>query len=690
MILVAVLVFGVHAFTYRGFLLDDAYISLRYAGNLVEGHGLVWNPGEPVEGYTNFLWVLLGALFLKLGTGAMVALQALSAICVLATLALTERLFRALEPSANMILPAVVWLLAAEGLGYYATTGMETALFTLLATAAIYSSLCEARERRRRGAVAVFILLALTRPEGLMLFALCQGVSAVAEYHRHGAWGLRRRAADAGVFAVAIGAWIAWRLAYYGELLPNTYHAKVTGGAEQLAGGLLYLRDWALTYPVFALALLAPAALLARPGWRSRVRSPRRGANVTRPELPAIWILAIVWVGYVVAVGGDSMPFHRFLLPILPLAAVLASATLAAAARIWPRLARGRRPLALAALLLAVQLVAGRLGEEPMRAFVAHRTTLVGLETGRYLAAERDASDLLAVNTAGALPWASRLPSLDMLGLTEPAIARHGVYVVSPRWSGHRRGWGEHVMSRRPAIVVWYNSAGAREPHYLGDHQLADDPYFRFFYQLRRAELPAAGNRDAGPPSRATDRAVGRFRGTPFGEGPGGPMLSPNLGLRFEVKPSPLKHTVAYDAPITFDYFELRPVHLPLWPLREAAGDLDRFLDAAVRSWRAGATTFDRQARRDVERLCAEALGHVRAGRTTVAQELLSRAAARNAAARSPLVGQYVANLAVAERNLFLAVQAQAEALRLDPDNALYRSNLRRLLTVPYKEFTSS
>ena len=236
----------------------------------------------------------------------------------------------------------------------------------------------------------------------------------------------KRRATDALIFAAAIGAWIAWRLAYYGELLPNTYHAKVTGGSEQLAGGLLYLGDWALAYPIFALALWIPAVLLARRGWRSQIK---------QPELAAVSALAIAWVGYVVAVGGDSMPFHRFLLPLLPLAAVLTTASLTAIARIWPHLAGGHRPWILAALLLAIQLAAGRFDEEPMRAFVAHRTTLVGLETGRHLAGERDPQDLLAVNTAGALPWASRLPSLDMLGLTEPTIARHGVYVVSPRWS---------------------------------------------------------------------------------------------------------------------------------------------------------------------------------------------------------------------------------------------------------------
>lgn len=40
------------------FLTDDAFISFRYACNLLEGHGLVFNPGEYVKGHSNFLWVL--------------------------------------------------------------------------------------------------------------------------------------------------------------------------------------------------------------------------------------------------------------------------------------------------------------------------------------------------------------------------------------------------------------------------------------------------------------------------------------------------------------------------------------------------------------------------------------------------------------------------------------------------------
>src|SRR5439155_1209101 len=56
-----------HVRTYA-FLCDDAFISFRYARNFAHGHGLVFNPGfERVEGYSNFLWVVVLAGLDRLG-----------------------------------------------------------------------------------------------------------------------------------------------------------------------------------------------------------------------------------------------------------------------------------------------------------------------------------------------------------------------------------------------------------------------------------------------------------------------------------------------------------------------------------------------------------------------------------------------------------------------------------------------
>ncbi len=72
------------------FLCDDAFISFRYVRNLVEGHGLVFNPGERVEGYSNFLWVLeLAGLWRVFGLRPENAAPWLSVACTVGTLAAT-------------------------------------------------------------------------------------------------------------------------------------------------------------------------------------------------------------------------------------------------------------------------------------------------------------------------------------------------------------------------------------------------------------------------------------------------------------------------------------------------------------------------------------------------------------------------------------------------------------------------
>ena len=76
------------AYGARRFLLDDAFISFRYARNLLEGNGLVWNPGERVEGYSNFLWVLeLAGIWAATGVPPEEAAWWLSVAYTVATLA---------------------------------------------------------------------------------------------------------------------------------------------------------------------------------------------------------------------------------------------------------------------------------------------------------------------------------------------------------------------------------------------------------------------------------------------------------------------------------------------------------------------------------------------------------------------------------------------------------------------------
>ena len=271
------------------FLTDDAFISFRYARNLLEGHGLVWNPGERVEGYSNFLWVLeLAAIWAATGVPPEDAVWWLSAAFTAATLgAMAWWVWR---------LPGVrsrglVWWMALGLLCTSATFakwtlsgGLETRQFTFFVVLAVVA-LTAHRGSRRGLLVASFslALASLTRPEGPLIAACCfawwaaQELADVCGARGMGArvWALDalRRIDWRGALALAlpflliVGAHFLWRYSYYDEWLPNTYYAKYVRPWWDL--GLQYLAAAGLETGLYLLLPLGAWAAWMR--WRERL-----------------------------------------------------------------------------------------------------------------------------------------------------------------------------------------------------------------------------------------------------------------------------------------------------------------------------------------------------------------------------------------------------------------------------------
>src|ERR1700687_3816614 len=438
---VAVVVYLFNVFRYRDYLLDDTFISLRYAKNLVEGLGLVFNPGERVEGYTNFLFVMLAAGFIAVGIDPVVATKWLAVAAAVWTMYLVVRLERlGSSRTASAVAPpiALLLLLPLQAFAHWSVCGMETMLFTALLLCAISLSLRESITRRGHGSAFAFVLLALTRPEGVLCFALCSVAFSAMEYRRdRSSRTVWRYVANAVVFLAAFGAYFAWRYQYYGQVLPNTFYAKVTGGSGQLASGLFYFRDWAFAFPLLAATLALPVTLLSR-RWRDAL-------SATAFAAAPVSVIVLAYALYVIAVGGDFMVFFRFFCPIMPLCCVLLAWLMPACAAATSRRVLG----AVVVVAWVLHSFASFLTEQPFHAFIAHQTAAVGEVVGRWMGASLTSGDLIAVNPAGAVPYYSNLPAIDMLGLTDETIARRPVFIISPGWAGHRRGWGEYVLERR-------------------------------------------------------------------------------------------------------------------------------------------------------------------------------------------------------------------------------------------------
>ena len=445
--------------------IDDAYISFRYAQNLVEGHGLVYNPGEPpVQGYTNFLWVLTIALGLAMGLPPVATACGLGFIAGLATLLLTAAWsFRRLAPGQAAAAVAPVLLVANLGFVVWSLRGLETGLFALLLLAAGLAHL-----RRPAGAglspwsAVLLVLATLTRPEGALAFALTALHLLISRW-REGAPLLRREDLPAlAIFVGGVGLYGGWCAWYYGDPLPNTFHAKVGGPLDSLPRGGHYLWMFA-RYGTGWPLLLLPLALL-----------PRTRRDGTRS-------LAVLMVAgfavYIALVGGDVFPAYRFLVPVLPFLYLLVGDGLAGledaigrAVDRRPRMATGvgRRlgRLAIPALTVGLLLAVLAVATHRPSSFYAGNEWRRGNQyteslrmVGRWLRREMPPGTWIALNPAGALPYESRLPAIDMLGLNDREIARTPVERLGRgRLAGkyHERQQQQHDNQRHqpPGLVL--------------------------------------------------------------------------------------------------------------------------------------------------------------------------------------------------------------------------------------------
>jgi len=405
---------------WRRFLIDDAYIAFRYAANLVAGHGLVFNPGERVEGYSNFLWTLMMAAGMQAGLEPGTFSQAAGMAASVTLLIVLWRWGRDLGLSPLWSLAAPAMLAVNRSYAAWATGGLETRFFSLLVAAGAWRLHREMAAPDRRMAIPWSALLlglaCLTRPEGYIAAAVALGALAWRA-GRDGEW--RPVWAAALALGVVCGAHVAWRLAYYGDWVPNSFHAKVAG--PRFVSGAVYLGVFARTHLLLP-ALVAAGALAA--GRRLRAR----------PGPFALPFVAL-FAAYTLAVGGDHFEF-RFVDVLLSFLALGAAALGARATETAPRAIAA----AAGALLVAAAAwptVAGFDGVERHIAIGGrtHYISIVSVETeqryldywtriGVWLREHAGPGESIALTPAGVIPYLTGLRTLDMLGINDREIAR--------------------------------------------------------------------------------------------------------------------------------------------------------------------------------------------------------------------------------------------------------------------------
>ncbi len=322
------------------FRVDDAYISFSFSKNFGAGNGLVFSHGMRVEGYSNFLWVILVGLgyLVSPGLEPYRLARILAVGFLLATAVLVYRQSRR-RAGVWFAIGALVPLAYCSDMARAAVSGLETVAY-VFAYALGWALLSSDSPEIRRRALWAFLPMALFRIDGFVPALAAIGFE-LADRVIHRRFDLASLARWLLPPLLVWLAYYAWRYAYYGLPLPATYYAKTLANATEPDRGFNQL--WAFLKASGGLALV-PLAIVGV------VRGARRAGL-------ALLTGIAVQIWYVGQVGGDWMPFWRFFLPLIPPTLILASwgaAHLWQEARLWGWELRFVYLAGLAALLVFV------------------------------------------------------------------------------------------------------------------------------------------------------------------------------------------------------------------------------------------------------------------------------------------------------------------------------------------------
>lgn len=450
------------------FTVDDTYITLRYARNVVGGEGLTFNPGEsPVEGYTTFLWMLFLTLPHLLGLPPVLFSKVVGLLCTLGTLIIVYRLVNYVPSLGRGAFfgmggaLAVLFLCANPATAVHAVSGMETALFNLLLAACVlYAARWHTGRATGDGIILslLTLLLGLTRPEGNLIGVVVLGSLLWAS-----------SPADRKRLFVTIAGWyvlpgviyFAWRTWYFGLLFPLPFYVKVS--AASYFNGLIatwrYVRD----------ALLPLSIPLLIGLWRN-----------PGGMLPGV-------LGSLALILFFIFPRHmmgyewRYVFPASVVASALAGIGILRLLEGGDTKNRGR--LVLAGMLVLVA-VGGLLLTSPQ---IIHEKQeyargIVGAHEliGKRLAVTREqvSNRTLATGDVGAVAYYSDWKVIDLQGLNDPHLARAAGF--DP----------DYVMAQHPEVIILISMDSTKFlPRFRADESLFETAAKQGFERVSSARF---------------------------------------------------------------------------------------------------------------------------------------------------------------------------------------------------------
>jgi arabinofuranosyltransferase len=450
--------------------IDDAYISYRYAQQFWSGHGLVFNVGERIEGYTNLFYVLLivPAFLFTEGLGIYaysVSINSVFALCALylfwthakrhldRTYASVAVLFFCLTPT--------IWLWVSSGLETPLVLVCQLALWVL---AEKQIDVPKAKGSDFNLILLVSLILILTRADGILTPGIVVFYFAIKGKYR-----LAINYLAVILFAFALH--VLWRFGYYADPLPNTYYAKVSGPLLQriaTASTDLWayaVRDGLLLVFLFFLGTGLHSFKKSHGSFLSKIRS-----------FSFEYYFAFLWIIYWFYIGGDVFA-ERFLLSLYPMSIFILLKT-------TQHVKWTRTTISFLAVCLFLQVSVPLLADERFQYATSSRYDR-WVALGKHLAAHHPGARI-AIDAAGKVPFFAGTETIDMLGLTDRTIAFQPPKAVR---IGHKKYDADYVLSRKPEfIITWLTDRSFNFEYGMTREKYTKDGYALFYLVYAKSD----------------------------------------------------------------------------------------------------------------------------------------------------------------------------------------------------------
>lgn len=459
-----------YLFTFNDHPCEDAFITYRFAQNLAEGNGPVFNEGDRVEGYSNFLWMAGISCAYKLGFD----MPGFSRFVCWLSNTLTFLLvwfipFRYFYTRGFSSLVAPFLYVLFLPFHYSATSGLETAPYTFLIVLCALAILWAHNRALPFAAASILLLLiALTRPEGILFaafFAAYLGLCRLTKKEP-----LRPYIPGLIIIIAGYSLFLLGRFSYYHALVPNTYYAKGSFPLLIRVGlGMFTARCFVTRYPYFAIFLFML--------WKARNLSVER-----RLLAPLLCFIAAGLTFSICFSGFDWVPFFRYTLPVVPLLMILCGIIVA---RLWngvlhhaPRAQRIIWGCITAGcfIIAAEQFYADLMLSFRLRdidAFVYYNQKVFGA----WMKKEIGATGTVCIGDVGRIAYFSEVKILDIVGLTSRDFAMLRKKYVAPElefplcsinFNICKEQERALLLKLQPDYVMLYNARLKIAPTYFG------------------------------------------------------------------------------------------------------------------------------------------------------------------------------------------------------------------------------